>query len=112
MRVSLIVITLLGTVTSAYAQQVPTFIDGNKLYFNCTEPRLPTTAYSLGVADTYQLLEFNGEKPSLRFCIPNEVQASQIVDVVCAYLKENPATRHQAGARLVTVALAKAWPCH
>lgn len=45
------------------------------------------------------------------YCIPDGVIRAQSKDVVCKYLKDNPAGRHLSGAFLVRAALSKAWPC-
>jgi hypothetical protein len=45
------------------------------------------------------------------FCIPAAVTFGQAQDVVTAYLRNNPSTRHIAAAILVEHALADAFPC-
>jgi Rap1a immunity proteins len=39
------------------------------------------------------------------YCIPTGVTTGQVADVICKYLKDNPADRHKSAADLVTTAL-------
>jgi Rap1a immunity proteins len=44
-------------------------------------------------------------------CFPTGVNNGQIRDVVSAYLKEKPDVRHMRAWSIITLALAKAFPC-
>lgn len=44
-------------------------------------------------------------------CIPAAANNGQIMDVILAYMRDNPADRHQPSSALVYVALAKAFRC-
>jgi len=45
------------------------------------------------------------------FCIPKNIIAKQLVDIVTQYLKEHPADRHYTAASEVYVAITNAFPC-
>lgn len=45
------------------------------------------------------------------FCFPSGTQMGQIVDVIVAYLRTNPQTRHLHPNRLAVEALRNAFPC-
>ena len=65
-------------------------------------------AYTAGVVDTVSMLQ-----PDL-FCIPVEgvsVTAEQIGAIATKFLAGTPETRHLPAAVLVTLAVAKAFPC-
>ena len=49
--------------------------------------------------------------PSLRDCIPQEVDDTQLRDVAIDYLRTHPKDRHLAATILVTEAFGEAWPC-
>jgi hypothetical protein len=87
------------------------FVTGNDLYDRCEHASIGATSnFAMGVADTYQLL-VNAHETVAFFCIPLGVEARQLVDVACQYLKANPATRNQSAAGLAAVAFSEAWPC-
>ena len=44
-------------------------------------------------------------------CIPAAANNGQIMDVILAYMRDNPADRHNPSSALVYVALFKAFPC-
>ncbi|KSV95391.1 hypothetical protein N184_00160 [Sinorhizobium sp. GL28] len=87
------------------------FIDGNEIYKRCEGPNAVSVAtYAMGVADTYDLL-VRYEKTTPFFCIPLQVSARQLKDVMCRYLREHPENRQQGAAGLGAVAFREAWPC-
>jgi hypothetical protein len=45
------------------------------------------------------------------FCIPQEVTARHLSDIVTKYLGDNPSTRHYRASLLVHIALFQAFPC-
>jgi hypothetical protein len=45
------------------------------------------------------------------YCIPPEVEMSQLVDIVRLHLAINPADRHQSARGLVRDAFSEAYPC-
>ena len=45
-------------------------------------------------------------------CVPREVSASQIADVIVKYLRERPEARHHPIEIVVTNAITDAWPWH
>ncbi|WP_417243016.1 Rap1a/Tai family immunity protein [Celeribacter sp.] len=47
----------------------------------------------------------------LGFCIPENVERGQIVDVTMKYLEENPQSRHESARGLLFQALQSAFPC-
>ncbi|MFC4667777.1 Rap1a/Tai family immunity protein [Seohaeicola nanhaiensis] len=48
---------------------------------------------------------------ALGFCIPQEVQNGQILDVVKLHLDAVPAQRHESARTLIMEALSEAFPC-
>jgi hypothetical protein len=47
----------------------------------------------------------------LGFCVPQNVERGQIVDVTIKYLAENPQSRHESARGLTLQALQGAFPC-
>jgi cell division protein FtsI/penicillin-binding protein 2 len=47
----------------------------------------------------------------LGFCVPENVERGQIVDVTIKYLAENPQSRHESARGLTLQALQGAFPC-
>jgi|GEM_PF-2997190 len=91
------------SVTQAY------WISGNKLHDKCSTDKFYVYGYVLGLSDGTLL--GHEREPDLYYCLPNEIQAGQMLDVVCQYLVANPEERHHPAAFLATQALIEAFPC-
>jgi len=93
---------LLALALPAQAQ----FVDGNGLLdrMNDTGAVKPMVAlgFILGVADSFRGTEV---------CVPTNVQAGQLYDLVHQWLRANPDKRHLEGAAIVLVSLNRTWPC-
>jgi hypothetical protein len=106
------------------------FITGNMLYANCTSStsveRAICIGYVEGVLDagedegTYAWFLQGAKAPQkdpkatlggVRWCSRETVTAGQAVDVVTAFLRNNPAYRDSNAPGLVARALQQAWPC-
>ena len=93
------------------------FMDGNKLHSMCQREKASfmegvCVGAITSVADALTELSILGQSLSgYRACIPNQIQASQVIDVAKQYLERNPSMRHFTAFSLVTIALAEAWPC-
>ena len=87
------------------------FFDGNELHAMCSDGRKDAAAiYALGALDAAHLYQqLSGVRD--RVCMENGIQASQVADVVCKYLDDNPQHRHWLAADLVAESAAAAWPC-
>ncbi|XUU59727.1 Rap1a/Tai family immunity protein [Erythrobacter sp. HA6-11] len=115
---------LLGLFASALLAVLPyqanaSFHDGNALYDDCSAKEGgPTyyqknafcTAYIVGVVDTINYYQGADEIHNF-VCIPPNVRAGQLRDVVVKFLRENPAERHKGAEALVFIAVAFAFPC-
>jgi len=44
-------------------------------------------------------------------CSPNTVTATQVTDMVAAFLQANPISRDKSGDSIVSIVLMSAWPC-
>jgi hypothetical protein len=89
--------------------------DGNQLLDACTDQTdqgniLFCYGYIQGIIDMswYMTgyLKLTGD-----FCIPQEITARQLSDIVTKYLRGNPSTRHYRASLLVHSALFQAFPC-
>lgn len=93
---------LLALTVPAQAQ----FLDGNGLLERMndqgTVKPMVALGFVLGVADSFRGTEV---------CLPENVQARQLYDVVHQWLRANPDKRHLEGAAIVLVALNRTWPC-
>ncbi|WP_336802507.1 Rap1a/Tai family immunity protein [Kaistia sp. MMO-174] len=78
--------------------------NGNKLYEGCEDHTSFNLGYIEGVIDTLGA-------DSGKFCIPANVIAKQLKDVVCKDLRESPKDRDRLAAFLVFRSLQRAWPC-
>jgi hypothetical protein len=95
------------------------FVDGNELYKKCNSSTSDSAgvgymdlsyclAYIAGVSDTLDSARANNRLP---VCVPVNVQAGQLKDVVTMYLRDNPSVRSMEANLLVVVALSDAWGC-
>ena len=81
------------------------------------------TAYMIGVRDGMTLLLFMGKESGispqfqkgteedLGICIPDGVEAGQMIRVTLKYIRENPEQAHILSAQLVLAASQRAFPC-
>ena len=88
---------------------------GNQLYSDCHGKTLVDQGiclgYVTGVADLLGALTGMGWSLGIRVCIPSQVSAQQVIDVVKQHLEKNPSLRHYSATSLITQALSEAWPC-
>lgn len=87
---------------SAHAE----YKDGNKLLEELMSPdvvpQMVALGYVEGVADVWQ---------NISVCIPLNVQAKQVADVVKNYLWSNPQNRQYSADSLAIEGLKAVWPC-
>ena len=89
-----------------------TFRTGNDLYEDCTKHGSVGEIFCLGyVAGVVDQLEIRRGPKFPDGCIPRTVTKGQMKDVVLQYLQSNPETRDITASLLVSLAVAKAWPC-
>lgn len=96
-------------------------VTGNELFDMCSgdsiEQEAMCAAYLQGVIDSqfaaYFLRSTNPDVyPEMRyFCVPEKATTEQVRDVVLNQLRDTPEIRHGHAGMLVTLALAKAFPC-
>jgi Rap1a immunity proteins len=87
------------------------FETGNQLYSRCQQDRRGScTAFVVGVSDTIETVQSDVGRKAV-ICKDEGVTKSQITDVVIKHLSDHPETRHDAAARIVILALSKAFPC-
>ena len=104
----LILLFTVGLSSHSYAG----FEDGNSLYDHCLDTstnwkRPICTGYITAISD---MLDNGHPFTAMQACIPN-VNRQQLVDVVIAYFRDNPARRHYLASGEVTYALMQAFPC-
>ena len=86
------------------------FHDGHFMREACKVDLNGTYAFATGVIDAaYIYQSLKGVKD--RICLPENLNSTQVGDVACKYIEENPADRHMLAADLVLEAAAAAWPC-
>jgi Rap1a immunity proteins len=117
MRLILVFSAILFTVLCAHPARAE-FKDGNELYDSCSVGESDSTFYQsqamcmgyiTGVSDMLELNQMPGQR--LMVCVPSDVTAQQMADVVRKYLRENLQERHLDAALLVWGALVRVWPC-
>lgn len=91
-------------------------MSGNGLYRHCT----PSPNDPLAAASTYLCIGYltamldalsAGTVTGKRACIPSNIDASQMVDVVTSYIKRHPESRHSQAISLVAQAYSVSFPC-
>jgi hypothetical protein len=83
------------------------FYSGNEIKSRCNEPKgsyleAICFGYVSGVIDT---------NSGVFVCPPSSVTLQQAVDIVKKYINENPAQLHKSADTIVTMAIAKDFPC-
>jgi hypothetical protein len=127
MRRVLLIALVFGLLDSAVAEAM----DGNKLFEGCRQQyRVGLSGYVAGVWDkagsdavtATVYLAMQDRKKSEHMdkmlmdgmnaaCLPQGVTNGQMVDVICKFLRDNPAERHKLGSDLTMNALVTAFPC-
>lgn len=86
--------------------------NGNRLLSNCSDDGYFMEGFCLGyiraLTISADLIMANGNNA---VCIPDGVQAGQVRDMIVAYIRRNPSSRHEHALVLVSWALREAWPC-
>jgi hypothetical protein len=93
---------LAAFVTSAHAE----FVDGNRLLADLKSP----DAFERGIAMGY-ILGIADRGRSVTNCMPANVTAGQLQDMVRQHLESFPSGRHYTGDVIVSFVLGQAWPC-
>jgi len=92
-----------GTTT---AQEVQRYVSADTLHEWCQQQPAKAMFYVAGVLDALMLNASNAP-----MCIPKESTLEQARDVMCKYLRDNPAKRHYNTASSLWLAQSQAWPC-
>ncbi|MGY3437026.1 MULTISPECIES: Rap1a/Tai family immunity protein [unclassified Marinovum] len=103
MRVAILVLAISGSPASAQ--------DGNFLFRQCTNNAVDSKAMCAGFVGGAAGLIPYAPLYSSAVCLPSGVTYPQMVDVVIAFLRNNPARRHEFASPLIARALAEAFPC-
>ena len=118
-------LALVAEILPAIGVQASTtvFVDGNKLYENCSSSEVWKAAvcagYIAAVSDGGSLEAQVLAPPRMgignllggtAWCQPI-TNLEQVKDIVIMFLRDNHQIRHQPGAGLVALALSKAFPC-
>ncbi|TNH40942.1 Rap1a/Tai family immunity protein [Paracoccus haeundaensis] len=87
------------------------YMMGNDLYEGCTDSHSGVAEYVMAVFDYSSHVAWTHKAMDARLCSADGVKSSQLRDVVCMYLQNNPTTRHEEAASLVSQAIREAYPC-
>ena len=88
---------------------------GNQLLQTCTDDGLSGEAFTClayieGVVDSTQFYA-SLNLLNRTICAPKGVTLGQMQDIVIAYLRANPGTRHLPSVYLITLSMREAFPC-
>lgn len=84
---------------------------GNTLHAQCADRDIQVQCHAFILGALYSATtveELVGIKP---VCVPSGVTNGQMVDIVLAYIRDNPTQRHLPGPQLILMARAAAFPC-
>jgi Rap1a immunity proteins len=109
-RVMLVAVALSSLVagTAAHAG----FRDGNKLFEDCKYTDTNSNTFPAGTCAGYIVGAVDALLETGAFCVPDGVEAGQVIDVVKLYLAQHPEKRHLAASDLVVDALKEKFPCN
>ena len=85
------------------------FYSGNDMKEKCDQKDV--SAFDSGLCLGYFLGVFDSQEPMKLYCLPENVDARQIVDVIQQFLVRNPQDRHLIASGLAARALHEAFPC-
>ena len=92
--------------TTSVQEQIQRYVSADTLHDWCQQQPARALYYVAGVLDALML-----NKSNAPVCIPAEATLAQARDVVCKYLRDNPAKRHYNTASSLWLAQSEAWPC-
>jgi hypothetical protein len=81
------------------------YVNADTLHEWCQQQPARALFYVAGVLDALMLMS------NAPVCIPAESNLAQPRDVMCKYLRDNPAKRHYNTASSIWLAQSQAWPC-
>lgn len=84
------------------------FIDGNNLQSLCRADRAYVTAYVVGATDAFNVT-FVGQKKYI--CLPLTITSTQLSDMLCKYVDDNPEQRHLPAGGISYGMLVKYFHC-
>lgn len=102
---------VMGT-AHADGPQFNSFVDGNMLLSWCeanVARNQLSKNYIVGIFDAVDALHVWGN--DLKLCVNEGVNADQLNDIACGYLKEHPEKRHFTAGTLVITSIAEKFPC-
>ena len=95
--------------TTVAQEQIQAYVSADMLHEWCQQQPARAMYYVAGVLDS---LTMNASSASTApVCIPKGSTLAQARDVVCNYLRDNPAKRYYNTASSIWVAQSQAWPC-
>lgn len=83
---------------------------GNEMLQLCDTIPAAAVGYAVGAIDAATTLARWRDQP-LTICVPEGTQDRQKMDVMCQYLRNNPAERHLSASSLALYAFGEVWPC-
>jgi hypothetical protein len=92
--------------TTAAQEQIHGYVSADTLHELCQQQPARAMYYVAGVLDALMLNASNAP-----VCTPAGSTLAQARDVVCNYLRDNPAKRHYNTASSVWSAQSQGWPC-
>jgi len=85
---------------------------GNTLFEWCNKDMAGCRTFFSGMVEGMEVMQVVYEdKVAEYWCWPDGATIAQGADIIIAYIRDNPAERHQPASALGLVALGKAWPC-
>ena len=100
----------LGLCSGAQAEGY--FKNGNQLYLECNSANTYDVAICLGyVMGILDQIELYADVSKTQTCIPANVTAGQVKDVVVKQMNDDPANRNLPASSIVFEAAFKAWGC-
>lgn len=102
--------SFLSLTHQAQAQTRTYYVDGERLYEECTSERATgevfCLSYIMAIADA---LDGQRHSNSVEACIPAQVNSTTLRDVVLNFLRERPQWRHWSAYELVMLSLITAY---
>src|SRR5258705_10452565 len=96
----------LAVLTTEASAEIQRYVSADTLHEWCQQQPARAMYYVAGALDALMLSANNAP-----VCIPAESTLAQARDVVCKYLRDNPAKRHYNTASSLWMAQSQACPC-
>jgi len=112
-RLMLVALVLSGLMLGSQAKAE--VMKGSQLLADCHDgdnPSARDSTYKGGTCSGYITAVADALVPAGLYCVPDQVKAGQVLDIVKLYIEHHPDRQYMTAPKLIVEALAEKFPCN